>query len=47
MTSLWLGHDLRSLGQRRARIGADALDHGAQTVGALRRQMIAKTEFVE
>ena len=37
----------RSRGQRLARVGADALDHGAQAVGTLRRQVIAKSEFVE
>ena len=36
-----------SRGQRLARVGADALDHGAQAVGTLRRQMVAKSEFVE
>jgi hypothetical protein len=34
-------------GNRFARVGANALDHGAQAVGALRRQMLAKSEFVE
>src|SRR6202035_2927733 len=34
-------------GKRLARVGADALDHGAQAVGALRRQMLAEAEFVE
>jgi hypothetical protein len=36
-----------SRGQRLAGVGANALDHGAQAVGALRGQMLAKTEFVE
>ena len=36
-----------SRGQRLARVGADALDHGAQAVGTLRRQVVAKSEFVE
>src|SRR5258705_5871818 len=34
-------------GDRFARVGANALDHGAQAVGALRRQVLAKSEFVE
>src|SRR3984893_6648726 len=34
-------------GKRLAGVGANALDHGAQAVGALRRQMFAKSEFVE
>src|SRR6267142_631388 len=34
-------------GHRFARVGANALDHGAQAVGALRRQVLAKSEFVE
>src|SRR5712671_6863634 len=34
-------------GQRLARIVADALDHRTQAVGALRRQVVAETEFVE
>src|SRR5258708_14855331 len=34
-------------GKRLAGIGANALGHGAQAVGALRRQMFAKSEFVE
>src|SRR5438067_7116497 len=38
---------LRSRGERLARVGANALDHGAQAVGALRRQVLAKSEFVE
>src|SRR4051812_1035418 len=33
--------------ERFARIGADAFDHRAKAVGALRRQMLAKSEFVE
>ena len=34
-------------GNRFARVGANALDHGAQAVGALRCQVLAKSEFVE
>ena len=34
-------------GKRCARVGSDTLDHGAQAVGTLRRQMLAKSEFVE
>ncbi len=34
-------------GERFARIGADAFDHRAQAVGTLRRQVLAKSEFVE
>src|ERR1700674_2761210 len=34
-------------GNRFARVGANTLDHGAQAVGALRRQVLAKSEFVE
>ena len=34
-------------GKRRARVGADAFDHRAQAVGALRREMLAETELVE
>src|SRR6202048_3020255 len=34
-------------GERLAGVGANPLDHGAQSVGALRRQMLAKSEFVE
>ena len=34
-------------GQRLAGVGTDALDHGAQPVGALWRQMLAEAEFVE
>src|SRR5216684_2610255 len=33
--------------QRLAGVGTDALDHGAQPVGALWRQMLAEAEFVE
>src|SRR3954468_23550105 len=34
-------------GQRFACVGANALDHGAQAIGTLRRQMIAESKFVE
>src|SRR5665213_1965808 len=34
-------------GNRLAGVGANPLDHGAQAVGALRRQMLAEAEFVE
>jgi len=34
-------------GKRRARVGANALDHRAQAIGALRREMFAESEFVE
>ena len=34
-------------GKRFARIGADPFHHGAQAVGTLRRQMLAKSELVE
>src|SRR4030088_1121618 len=34
-------------GERLAGVGANPLDHGAQSVGALRRQMLAKSELVE
>src|SRR5260370_25196566 len=34
-------------GERLARIGANPLDHGTQAVGALRRQVLSETEFVE
>ena len=34
-------------GERLARVDADALDHRAQAVGTLRRQVLAKSEFVE
>src|SRR5262249_44618868 len=35
------------LGERLFRIGTDTLDHRAQAVGALRRQVFAQTEFIE
>ena len=34
-------------GKRRARVGANALDHRAQAIGALRREVLAEAEFVE
>src|SRR5258708_15154058 len=34
-------------GQRLAGVGANPVDHGAQAVGALRRQMLAKSELIE
>jgi len=34
-------------GQRLAGVGANPLDHGAQPVGALRRQMLAESELIE
>ena len=34
-------------GERLARVRANPFDHGAQAVGTLRRQMLAKSEFVE
>src|SRR4030081_2900767 len=37
----------RSRGQCLARVGTDALDHGAQAIGALWRQVLAEAEFVE
>jgi len=39
--------DLEVGPQRLAGVGANALHHGAQAVGALRRQVIAEAEFVE
>src|ERR1700710_2110382 len=41
------GSSSGSRGNRLARVGTDALDHGAQPVGTLRRQMFAESEFVE
>src|ERR1700757_3424661 len=40
-----LGGFSRSVGERLFRIGLDALDHRAQAVGTLRRQMIAEAEL--
>src|SRR5205085_2449816 len=34
-------------GKRLARVRANAFHHGSQPVGALRRQMFAKSEFIE
>src|SRR5467141_5053857 len=34
-------------GQRLAGVGTNPLDHGAQSVGTLRRQMLAKSELIE
>src|SRR5579871_170661 len=33
--------------ERLARVGTDALDHRAQTIGALRRQVLAESELIE